>query len=1589
MIKKITAIILALTMILSVLPFSVFASTGTDMPKIKVTGRYVAPGQSVEVDIVVENNRGIFGTILTLEYDKDLVLTEAANGEAFSNLVLTAPGTFTSPCNFVWDGQDSPAENDGTILKLKFDVSKTAKPDSKLDIKVSYQDGDIVDSNFNTIFPEVENGFISVIDYIPGDVNGDNSINTVDITWLRRYRAGGYDNVVINESAADVNDDDKINTVDITWIRRYRAGGYGVELLPHTPRCKHADLNAVAAKAATCTEDGNIAYWCCDTCKKYFKDADGKNEIAASEIILKAKGHTPEVIPGKEATYYETGLTEGSKCSVCNVILVEQKEIPKLLKDSYTIEYMNELVPSTNKDYYLQNEITDHFHYTVGVEKALPTPKLDKYTFIGWSDENGKLVGGNGKVLPKDTTGPVTLYANWVSNRNKAKPVKELGKPQIFEDFDDNLIMFVYKIGTVENIPLYTTLNLQCVNGIITTVSETEQTSIKKGNATSVADTIENITTGSSSWTLSEDWNKSTQVSENNTFRSDEELTTAEERAKTERGTYRIGSSYSKFESETDSSGSEVRLSDNKSHVDYSETEKNKSLGLSVDSKLSTSTEMKLGAKLGAKLPSMATAALTGIPADVSGEVEAGWKNNTSFEISGGVDYKTSTRDFESHTDSWSKSIDIDEQTAHVETSEKTWNFDSSFEKSTDISRKNTISKAISKGLSISSGTQSETTVGGGKSSSEEFGSSDKTGRTTGSVVSFDTEEIKTVTHSFQSTGNTFGSYRMVMAGSADVYAVVGYDMLSGTYYVYTYNVANSTTKEYLDYSAVDDNFNDYEYSIIPFEIPAEVNDYVNARILQTSGLEINPTTGVVTDYHVYDEENPDTVIIIPTYWRYFDTKDNKYHLVKVKGIAPDLFKGHSEIVGVQLGKGIKEIPDSAFEGCTSLKGIYCPGVTEIGDFAFKGCTSLESFTIPNEITSVGKNAFEGVQKLTAYAVNENVEKAVITSGAKQISIDISKLSNVKDININIGKGTELFELNGVGETFEGLTIVSAADKTVLNGINITGEVFTPLKTTSGTLILDHTSIESEGIAVVIGNPDTRIIVNNQNEINSRCDKAIVCGDISLEKMQSNITGTIVVTGNVLVCGTVSGEKYLKFASGEIVYITEGDYNNYKQGVVRVTFDGNGGDTDTKQADVVFDVEYGSKLPANATRVGYTFDGWYTEPYGGERVTSDSKVNQSNDFTLYAHWKANTYKVSFDVNANGATVAASSKNVTYDNVYGTLPTPALPGTTFVGWYTAPSGGEKILSDTKVKITEDQILYAHWSRNTYTIYFNGNGGNVSTDSAEVTYGEAYGTLPTPTRDYYTFVGWYTDPNAGSRVTSDTPMNSESDVTLYAHWEHNPVSGWVRASELPSTAEVTNRKYTYTKTYYTSSASSSMSGWIYDSVARTSWGTTCGPVYSDPSNGVRNVWNESYIASYAQKTQYRYSRWENAANAKGTCCGPTRAGYMQYGPYYTDWFDTPLKKAYMWTRDFGYSYEYVGKYAYYGTHTSRYDSQKLEWYNEETRTVDDTTQPNYATRWYYQDPVYTYYFHRTENLESTSYPSGDNISNVTEWVQYRAK
>ena len=169
---------------------------------------------------------------------------------------------------------------------------------------------------------------------------------------------------------------------------------------------------------------------------------------------------------------------------------------------------------------------------------------------------------------------------------------------------------------------------------------------------------------------------------------------------------------------------------------------------------------------------------------------------------------------------------------------------------------------------------------------------------------------------------------------------------------------------------------------------------------------------------------------------------------------------------------------------------------------------------------------------------------------------------------------------------------------------------------------------------------------------------------------------------------------------------------NWKAKTIKVTFDTNaeGVTVTPSEKYVTYDAPY-DELPT-PTRTGYDFAGWYlseTEFTEANKVEAGTTVKTPDDHTLYANWTAKTIKVNFD--ANGGKVTPTDKEVKYDALYGTLPTPTRTGYTFNGWYL---DGNKITAGSTVKTAKDHTLTASWSINSYRLtikYLNKSNGKV--------------------------------------------------------------------------------------------------------------------------------------------------------------------------------------------------------------------------------------------------------------------------------------
>ena len=162
-------------------------------------------------------------------------------------------------------------------------------------------------------------------------------------------------------------------------------------------------------------------------------------------------------------------------------------------------------------------------------------------------------------------------------------------------------------------------------------------------------------------------------------------------------------------------------------------------------------------------------------------------------------------------------------------------------------------------------------------------------------------------------------------------------------------------------------------------------------------------------------------------------------------------------------------------------------------------------------------------------------------------------------------------------------------------------------------------------------------------------------------------------------------------------------------------------------------------------------------------------------------------------------VTFTTDNEVYETIKvkedGTIDEPTTPtkeGYKFVGWYL-----DGVKFDFSTKITKDMKLVAKWVKEEATIYtikFDSNGGN-EIESIEVEKNKAVGTLPTPKKTGYRFVGWY----IGSKKITNTTIVIK-DMNLVAKWEKvekttkktvKPVKTTAKVEQTTKKSEITEK------------------------------------------------------------------------------------------------------------------------------------------------------------------------------------------------------
>lgn len=226
----------------------------------------------------------------------------------------------------------------------------------------------------------------------------------------------------------------------------------------------------------------------------------------------------------------------------------------------------------------------------------------------------------------------------------------------------------------------------------------------------------------------------------------------------------------------------------------------------------------------------------------------------------------------------------------------------------------------------------------------------------------------------------------------------------------------------------------------------------------------------------------------------------------------------------------------------------------------------------------------------------------------------------------------------------------------------------------------------------------------------------------------------------------------------------------------KVSYDANGGIVEGFELRVSYDSPYGPLLTPG--RNGYVFNSWLDK--NNDKVTENTIYKFAGDSELTAQWTPKTgYKVIY--NTNGGDPVEVKTGVNWTDTGLNSPESERYGYEFKGW----KCGTRDITDTTTYASlaaSDNvlsvILEAQWEPVKSTVSFSRNypvkNPSIDSDKIEtsnVSYGSLYGKLPAEAFTGYSFLGWYTKAEGGTKVTADTRVTEVENHELYGHWKIN--------------------------------------------------------------------------------------------------------------------------------------------------------------------------------------------------------------------------
>ncbi len=249
------------------------------------------------------------------------------------------------------------------------------------------------------------------------------------------------------------------------------------------------------------------------------------------------------------------------------------------------------------------------------------------------------------------------------------------------------------------------------------------------------------------------------------------------------------------------------------------------------------------------------------------------------------------------------------------------------------------------------------------------------------------------------------------------------------------------------------------------------------------------------------------------------------------------------------------------------------------------------------------------------------------------------------------------------------------------------------------------------------------------------------------------------------------GNKVTEIANGSTGAVVL--YAQWSTVAYGITYNLNGGTNDATNPSV-YTIETATITLSDATRTGYSFNGWYDAETGGNKVTEIAN-GSTGAVVLYAQWSAVEYGITYNL-SGGTNAATNPSTYTIETATITLADATRTGYSFVGWYDAATDGNRVTEIVNGS-TGAVVLYAQWAINSYSVTASATTGGTATVNgtaiATVEYGDD-AEFVAVADEGYTFTNWTdADGVVVSEVSTYTVTITE-DLSLTANFTKSVVT-----------------------------------------------------------------------------------------------------------------------------------------------------------------------------------------------------------------------